>query len=53
MSQMGEEAIDDGNKDMHPIEGSEWILEKISIGTSSNGTQGNETNSINARLEVP
>jgi hypothetical protein len=59
MSQMGGEAIDDGNNDgnIRSIEGSEWTLETASIvNTIGDGNaQGNESNSTNALLllEVP
>jgi hypothetical protein len=57
MSQMGGEAINDGNGDgdINSIEGSEWTLETTNIGTIGDGNaQGNEDNSTNALLlEVP
>jgi hypothetical protein len=47
--------IDDGNgEDIRSIEGSELILETISIGTiGDENEQGNEDNLTNALLEMP
>jgi hypothetical protein len=59
MSQMGGEAIDDGNDDgISLIEGTDWTLEETGSDTSRSSNdhvnvQGNGINSTNALLEVP
>jgi hypothetical protein len=56
MSQQKGEAIYEGIEDIRSIEGSEWTLETISIGTISDedeNTLENGSNSTNALLEVP
>jgi hypothetical protein len=56
MSQVKQESFNENanEDDIRSIEGSEWTLETATIGTiGDENAQGNESNSMNALLEVP